>query len=203
VAPVFRTAALATGIFGLGQMMAGGSDRLFLYFTTQTNVFVLLMWLCELVLAGVSRVRGRRIDLPMPVKTAVTMYIVITMVVYWAILGGTFTMNGTLGSANIILHAVVPLAAVLDWLVFGRHGRVRWKHTPCFLCYPLAYMIFTFVRAAAAAEGEAFYPYPFMDVTARGVPTVAVTMVIMGIAFWLLGALFKGFDGLLSRKQAG
>ena len=108
-------------------------------------------------------------------------------------------MNGTHGAANIILHAVVPVAALPDWIFLREHGSLRIGHTPCFLAYPFAYMLFIFIRAPFVEAGMRKYPYPFMDVAQRGVPTVAGTMVVMAAGFYLPGLLFKGVDSLLKR----
>ena len=77
---------------------------------------------------------------------ALTLYITITMVCYWALLSWqSFSMAGVKISqlqmklSHFILHTAVPIFALVDWMLFLPHGRVRPRAAVYFLAYPIAY----------------------------------------------------------------
>jgi hypothetical protein len=170
------------------------------YFTIQTNIGYG-------VFAGWFAIRAWRGDLRTPpvLKGAVTLYIVITGLVYHLVLANPaspFAMTGVHRTpaeaiGNQLLHTVVPLMAVLDWLIFDARRRYRWAHALWWLAYPLGYLGFALVRGLIVDS----YPYPFIDVNDLGYRGVAITSVIFAVAFWLLGLLFVAGDRLPGRRD--
>ena len=87
---------------------------------------------------------------------------------------------------------MVPLLAVLGWLIFGPRGltsrRVAWLS----LLFPACWMAFTLIRGAVIH----LYPYPFIDVSVIGYGKAILN------AFWfalLLLGLAAGATALDSR----
>ena len=97
---------------------------------------------------------------------------------------------------NQLLHTVVPLLAVLDWLLFDIRGRYRWRYAAYWLAFPLAYLGFALLRGLVVHR----YPYPFIDVRDLGYPGVAVSAVVFAVAFWVLGLVFVVIDRALSGR---
>lgn len=95
-----------------------------------------------------------------------------------------------------LLHTVVPLAFVLDWLVFSRKGRFRFRDVPVWIVYPLVYLVATLL---VAAYYDGFYPYPFMDAATYGYALVAKNSALLLVAFGALGVAYVGMDKLLAR----
>ena len=98
-------------------------------------------------------------------------------------------------AANYIVHGVVPLFAIIDWLIFLPHGRTTRNAAFAWLLYPLVYAIYIFVRAEVGAPlyGTTRYPYPFIDVDIIGA-WVAAVVPVMAAAFYGLGRLFVFVD---------
>jgi hypothetical protein len=131
-------------------------------------------------------------------KGAVTLYVAITGLVYHLVLtnqASGFAMAQpdralpeTIG--NQLLHTVVPLLAVLDWLVFDERGRFRWRYALYWLAFPLGYLAFALLRGLVVDK----YPYPFIDVNDLGYGGVSISSVGFAVAFWLLGLAFVAID---------
>ena len=140
-----------------------------------------------------------------------TLYITMTLVVYWAMLawqnfdmgGGDSARVALTNAANYTVHAVVPVLAVLDWMLFMPHGRLRAVHAVEWLVYPALYAVFIFIRAEAAPPfyGTTRYPYPFIDADILG-GWVALIVIAMAVGFYALGRLFVFLEGKLAVKTA-
>ena len=201
---IMRTVRLITAALALAGILltaAGPAKLLGLlpYFTIQSSL------LYGGYVAWISRRAGTETD---PVrKGAVTLYVAITGLVYHLVLDNPHSgfaapaVDRVLIDAigNQLLHTVVPLLAVLDWLVFDARGRFRWRYAGYWLAYPLAYLAFALVRGAIVDE----YPYPFLDVDELGYRGVTITALVFAVAFWLLGLLFVLIDRLPRRLRGG
>ena len=156
---LWRLAGLIIGSYGLILMFRASSVKQQLcYFTNQSNLFVLLLF-AGLSVQTVVQIRRDGIHGPVPhagcgLHLALTLYITITMVCYWALLSWqNFSMAGVKISqfqmqlSNFILHTVVPIFALVDWILFLPHGRVRPVGAVYFLTYPVAYSVFIILRA--------------------------------------------------------
>jgi hypothetical protein len=190
-----RLCTFAAMVAGVALEASGPSTLIGLlpYFTIQSNI-------AYGIYAAWTAARARRGDLETsaPVKGAVTLYVAITGLVYHLVLANPasafyagpthFTPAEAVG--NQLLHTVVPLLAVLDWLVFDRRRRHYWRYALYWLAGPLAYLGFAVVRGLI----EHTYPYPFLDVNDLGYGGLAVSAAGFAVAFWVLGLLFVLFD---------
>jgi hypothetical protein len=95
-----------------------------------------------------------------------------------------------------VLHTIVPLGFVVDWLVFAPKGGFRLKDVPVWVAYPLAYLAVNLVTA----RFDGFYPYGFMDASELGYGGVALNTVLLLAVFCLLGAVYVGVDRVLARR---
>jgi hypothetical protein len=131
---------------------------------------------------------------PAELKGAVTLYIVITGLI-WHFLrmrGASpfehLSLNGH-GLGNFLLHYVTPVMAVIDWLFFDRiTPRLKWAVALMWLVYPMAYLTFALVRGALLPpDAWKRYPYPFLDVDRFGYGGVALMALALAVCFVLLG----------------
>lgn len=176
----------------------------FLYYTIQSNLICLAYFAYAAIKCareiGRTGIHGCVAYSP-AVKGTVTMGIVVTLLIYWFVLvGANFSMvpNATTAS-NLTVHLIVPLMAVADWLLFDEKGSIRPTDPVKWLALPLYYMIFAQVAALLGAvyrEG-ARYPYFFIDPDLVGWAGVAVNVVLVGVAFLVLGYLAFALDRLL------
>lgn len=213
LALVLRIAGTALGIFGLAVMLTASSPGLQLsYYTIQTNIFSVALFFVLSVASAVqikrSGAHGDVVCAKPSFQLALTFYITITFAVYWSMLSWqNFSMGNDrtrvilMTAANYIVHGVVPLLAIADWLLFMPHGGVRRKRAAAWLIYPAVYAVFIFVRAEIGPPfyGTTRYPYPFIDVDVIG-GWVAAVVVAMAVAFFALGLLYIFLDERLAKK---
>jgi hypothetical protein len=157
------------------------------YFTIQSNIAFGLFagW------AAGQAWRNGDVQVRPAVKGALTLYVTITGLVYHLVLtnpASGFAVGDVQRSVpeaigNQLLHTVVPLLAVLDFLLFDERRRYRWRYAAYWLVFPLGYQVFVVLRGLVVGR----YPYPFNDVAAIGYDGLAVATVVFGLAFWVLG----------------
>lgn len=176
-------------------LIAHGQKDQVVYFTNQSNVYLGIV----AALAGWRLWSGRR-ELPAPVLTSAILFICITGLVYNVVLAPTAgPKHGYAAFSNAVLHVATPLLGLLGWLVFTRHGSLRYVHALLWLIYPLGYFAFAIVRGLFVTSGALRYPYPFLDVVELGYAGVAVNAVTYATLFFLLGATLVTADRLLGR----
>jgi hypothetical protein len=106
------------------------------------------------------------------------------------------------GVSMFLLHVLVPIGTVLDYLVFGEKG--RWsKYAPLWwLLPPYAYFAFILVTAARMpADAAGRFPYPFLDYTRLGAGRVALIAAILTALYLALGCFFRRLDAKLAEPK--
>ncbi|MBP1302290.1 Pr6Pr family membrane protein [Curtobacterium sp. 1310] len=157
------------------------------YFTIQSNLIVAVAFALTLVAAA----RRQRSNLLLTgFRGAATVYIATTGVVYNTLLVGASVSN-TVPWSNDVLHKVVPLYAVLDWLVFSDRARLLLRHVWWFLVYPAVWLVVVLVRGAT----DGWVPYPFLD-PAQGYGVVALYCLGVAVFIGLMGILVVGMSRL-------
>ncbi|MFJ4007170.1 Pr6Pr family membrane protein [Streptomyces sp. NPDC090023] len=206
VAPVRRplaaayrllTALLAGAGVALEVYLAGPAHALS-YFSVQSTVL-----LAVVMLVSASRSWRPRRALPAALTGAVLLYVVISALVYHLLLAHTtppFSMTGATApparwhaqwAALQVLHTVIPLAAVLDWLLLTPASRMHLRQAAAWLLFPLAYLIFTLTRAIFVPARPL---YPFLDVTAHGYRHTLANALLLGLAIYALALLLVTLD---------
>jgi hypothetical protein len=151
-------------------------------FTYQANVLAAAYYLGSLA--------WPRADARVGVRGAVVLYVLIAGVIWNLFLTG-HSMGYT--PANMLLHVVVPVLALTDWLLVGRgQARVRWWQPMVWLAYPAAYLA---LALAVLNHVGRRAPYYFLDPGTVG--TAAVVMNIFALA---CGALTLGYMLLLINR---
>src|SRR5690606_10433006 len=129
-------------------------------------------------IAQVSRLRQP----PAWLKGAVVVFLVITALVSFFVLepeaadAPALVLGLTSGT---IEHELNPLLAVVDFVLFEAHRRLRWRTAALWLLYLVAYATFTTVRAEILAEPH--YPYGFVDLGALGWAGFALNIAMYGV----------------------
>lgn len=194
LALIWRLLIVAACCAGLYSIFFGKpfSARSLCYFTTQSNIFVALLALVLLAgtLSQIKRTgrRGEVYHIAPWVQLGITFFVQITFLVYAAMLSSyTFSMGFEMAVSNILLHYVVPIMALADWLIFMPHGRVNYRHAALWLIYPAAYVVFCFIRAELGPPffDGARFPYFFMDADKLGLNLL-----------WIAPAFFAAYFGL-------
>jgi hypothetical protein len=123
-----------------------------------------------------------RADARVGLRGAVVLYVVIAGVTWNLFLTG-YSMGYT--GANILLHVVVPVLAVTDWLLVGRgQGQVRWWQPVAWLVYPAAYLVLALVVLNNLGRRA---PYYFLDPESVGMATVVGNICVLAACVLALG----------------
>lgn len=141
-------------------------------------------------------------------KGAVTLCIFITFMIYNCVLiPQNFSLDRLpdfFNMPNIIVHYIVPVMMIGDWLIFD--NKRIWKRYDPFIWLSLPVAYFTFVTLRAQIGGiipgtNSRYPYPFMDADFLGWSNYILVFFILATAFLILGYLLFFVDRLLGKKN--
>jgi hypothetical protein len=147
----------------------------FSFFTIQSNILAV----CALFLL-VATPRNRRTPLFDGARSAAVLYIAITGVVFALLLAGLQEeLQTTTPWVDVVVHKVLPVAVVLDWVVDPPRNRLPWWTVLAWLAYPAAWLAYTLVRG----EIVDWYPYPFVDVSAHGYAGVLGRSLVLTVGF--------------------
>ncbi len=124
--------------------------------------------------------------------------ITVTGVVYSSLLRGVVDLHGAAAVTNALLHYVAPVLTVLGWLVFGPRPRITERTLVVSMTWPVAYVVWAFVHGAWSR----WYPYPFVDVTKLGYPTVIRNGIGLVVFLVGVGALYRWLDQHLPPRFA-
>jgi len=95
--------------------------------------------------------------------------------------------------ANLLLHVVVPVLALTDWLLVGRdQAQDRWWQPVAWLTYPAAYLALALVVLNNVGRRA---PYYFLDPGAVGTASVVVNVCVLAG-----GALTLGYTLLVINR---
>jgi hypothetical protein len=157
------------------------------YFTIQSNILIALAFAITLVAAA----RRRRGDLRVSLfRGASTVYIATTGIVYNTLLVNVDVQTSVQWS-NDVLHKVLPVYAVLDWLLFSDRAKLLLRHVWWFLLYPAVWLVVILIRGAT----DGWVPYPFLDPD-LGYGVVALYCLGVAVSIALLGVLVIGMSRL-------
>jgi hypothetical protein len=207
MAIVFRMAAGLLGWFALalkyGLVMAGDFDtgaitrtiNFFSYFTILTNILVALTLTLPIITP--QSAFGQFFSRP-TVRTAIATYIIIVMAVVYFILRHLTNLTGWDLVADVILHYVMPILFVIDWLFFVPKESLKPKDTPVWLAFPIVYLIWTFIRGAYSG----FYPYPFLNSGELGIARVLMNEAGLLVIFLILGLSLVTGGRLLDKMRS-
>ncbi len=194
VSPAFKAAMVGLVAYGVTDSF---TDPLKLvnplrYFTIQSSIALglLMLYLCVLELRGV-RVPSRLETL---LRGCVLLASSVTGIVFHVLLAPELPR---VEFPSHVLHTILPIAAVLEWLLFERKGVFRYRHIAVWLAYPLAYLSANLV----AALFDGFYPYGFMDAAQLGYGGVGLYTLVLIAVFAALGAAYVAVDRLLGRRR--
>ncbi len=169
-----------------------------IFYTIQSNVLCFIFF--SLLLAkNIFDIKnkghkGTTIFLP-HFKGAVTMAIAVTFIIYHFILAPQFLLASSdynlFSWQNTLVHYFVPIAVILDWIIFDEKSSYRWFDPILWLVIPITYFLFILVRARLGGVIEivkSVYPYFFIDVDVLG-----WKIVLKNASAFILGFLVLGY----------
>ncbi len=160
----------------------------YLYFTVISNSGTAIIFTIFAILRIAEGIKGKQI-IPKSLFTLKFMFtaaMTLTLTVA-AILLAPFKDNAYLFSMkNLSLHIIAPLLMALDFLMFDRRFKYKWKTAFLGFVLPLLYLIITLlisIKGITYSNGTNF-PYYFLDYRTLGWFRLSGGMP--GVAWWIL-----------------
>ncbi|MFF2082297.1 Pr6Pr family membrane protein [Nocardia sp. NPDC058176] len=156
------------------------------YFTIESNILAVGV----LLVGGLFAPQSRGWQL---VRGAVTLYMLITMVVYAVLLANIDVMLNDKW-INDVMHRYLPLVLVLDWALIAMPRRLR--PSPAligqWLIFPLLYGVYSLIRGPLVD----WYPYPFIDPRQQGYLSMGIGLVVLTLVFAVLAVAMASLGDL-------
>lgn len=156
----------------------------FSYFTIETNILVAAV----LILSAIATARGKNEKLALW-RGVATLAILVVGLGFSLLLAGLENTEFTaVPWDNMVLHYIMPVAVLLDWLIDRPKRQILLGQALLWLLFPLAYVVYSLVRGPIVG----WYPYPFLDPGHSGYPKVlAVVTGLMILSLILAWAVAK------------
>jgi len=127
-----------------------------------------------------------------PIKAITITGIVYNFVLYkiyldWNTVGYTYSRT--------ILHLIMPVGFILDWLLFDEHRRMLWRDLFIWLSYPIIYAFCSIFMSFRYNDSLYF----FFDIQ-NGFQTMLKWLAILFFSLLLTGCLYICVDRHLGRK---
>lgn len=155
------------------------------FFTIQSNLFAIavLLW-------AALWTPSESWDL---IRGAAVLYLSITGVVYGVLLAGyQEELQTTIPWVDTVLHKVMPLVMVADWIIDPPAAPLTFRRAIVWLLYPLAYVAYSLLRGPLVK----WYPYPFLD---PAQPGGYATVAVYGVGIFLAAMLFTWLVVIIGR----
>ena len=208
---VWKVILLAAGAWGLldGAGILEGAYRPGFphMFTNLSNLFAWGYFACAVVWLIVRRDDPEAVTFAPQVKYTCTISLLVTMIIGHFMLSDALFQDGQLVMHLVVLHYVVPIMTILDWLLFDKKGEMPVWGPIAWLSFVLLYLAFVMIAVGVfgvymgggTTADISSYPYTFLDPAISGVGGVVAFCVGMIAAFAALGYAIFGIDRLLGK----
>lgn len=185
---VFCVLGVASTATGEGYM----AQKLFLYFTVQSNIWIAVISLIFLI---IDIIKLKKPNLQIPnilylIKFMFTVAITLTFLVFSVMLTPTLIVQGTgwylRTLENICLHNIVPILAIIDFCLYDYKFVTKKSTFVWGITMPLYYLCFALISSFSGADfGDgAKVPYFFLDYQANGWFNLGNGK--FGVIYWLI-----------------
>lgn len=213
---IFQSFFCAFGIIGiiasLGIFDMTWRWDFYIHFTNLSNYLCVGIMLAELVQTAQKKDNSYVSTLPL-LKFISCLGILLTFLVFNILLAGEPTRNPALNFKinSVLLHIVLPIMYIADWILFYEHKKVKWNWPIISAIFPLAYTIFIFLHAWAykfdatilnyTKTGSFIYPYFFLNLETLGIAGVLKWVAILAVGFIVFGYIFYGIAKILQKHE--
>jgi hypothetical protein len=167
----------------------------FSYFTILSNVFAAFV----LIIGALYLLRGRKPSHQEDmIRNAAVLYMAVTGIVYAVLLSGQ-NLGLLLPWVNDILHKLMPVVVVADWLYQPARTKLKLKQSLLLLVFPVIFLAYSLIRGPIVG----WYPYLFLNpAKAGGYGGVALYSAGILVLFFILSWLFMYTGNKLKRNVA-
>lgn len=150
------------------------------YFTIQSNIITMVA-----VFASAYFIFARKAQPSWVVflRAIATTVIVLVGLVYNTLLSGA-SLAGSfdLRWSSDVLHVIIPIYALLDWVLFADRMKLAYNKLWLVLIYPIVWLVVILIRGAT----DGWVPYPFLD-PATGYGTVTIYCIAISVITTIFG----------------
>ena len=198
-------AVIGTGVLfnSIGLYQLRYNPTFVYYFTNISNVALVIYYWIAIIQAHKTQISTQKPWHPILKHTLMLGITVTGLVAYFLLNQGGVFENGVFHFNNFVLHDLIPICAVLDWLLFDEKPTMSYKEPLIWPLYPLAYFAYIVVLVACfgvSVKENTRWPYGFMDFDTLGVPTVLLIIGILIMVFVALGYLYVFIDKKFGKK---
>ena len=171
--------AIAVQLISLSSQGTLNPVNYFSYFTIDSNLIA-----TGVLIAGAlnrDSASTPRLDLA---RGGAVVYMSITGIVFTLLLSNT-DVDTAIPWVNSVVHELMPLVMLADWLVSPPGVRLQVRQGLLWLSFPLVWIVYTLIRGAIVNK----YPYPFLDPANGGYAGVTVYCVAILVAMLVVSAL--------------
>jgi cytochrome c biogenesis protein CcdA len=162
------------------------ASNFFSFFTIESNLLTVFVLLVGAVLA----LRGHETSAGWELfRGAVAAYMTTTFIVYAALLSGLpDNLDLTEPWINYVLHTLMPIVIVLDWVFSPPQHRFTIRQALVWMVFPLAYCVYSLIRGPIVE----WYPYPFLNPDAAGgypgviAYSIGIAVLFVGIVWFVV-----------------
>lgn len=129
------------------------------YYTLQTNLIVAIVALLNAVFSVKTAKSQITAGLLRIITGGSVLWITVTMTICHLLLSDHYRPRGQALFANNLLHYVIPLLAIIFWLIFEEGKSYRFFYPLLWAVYPLSYAVVSVIRGAITG----FFPYWFLN----------------------------------------
>ena len=168
----------------------------FSYFTNLSNIFAAVVFIIGAIYLLTYREPTPRDDV---IRGAAAVAMAVVGVVFSLLL-----RNEDLGTllpwVNFVLHYLMPVVVVVEWLVQPPKSHISFRQTLYWLIYPLLYVVYSLIRGAIVG----FYAYPFLNpAKIGGYGVVALYCVGIFVLFLVFSLVLQWLGNRLPRLVKG
>jgi hypothetical protein len=179
--------SVVTAVHATGGRFPNGVERAFntfAFFTIQSN----------LIVGVTSLLLALKTDRPSTAFRTLRLIgvvaITVTGLVYHVALAHLLDLDSWDLVGDQLVHTVVPVLAVVGWLLFGPRRSTTGRIAALSVLFPFAWLAFTLIRGAVVH----WYPYPFVDVTTLGYGKAVLNCLWVALLLFGLSAGFTAVD---------
>ncbi|PEB79249.1 hypothetical protein COM95_22195 [Bacillus cereus] len=176
--------ALITQFVTRAQVKPFNPVNFFSFFTIESNILVaVILLLNSLGIATFGRSEQFGV-----LRGAATVYILTTGLIYFLLLRGLEeSLQTAIPWVNTVLHYIMPLAMILDWVINPPTKTITWKQAASWLVFPLLYVVYSLIRGPFVN----WYPYPFLDPRIGGYGRVLLYSIGIAVVIGAICGLVK------------
>jgi len=186
--------AVITEISVIAERGVFNAANFFSFFTIESNLFAAIV----LVAGAFAVYAGKKSRWLDYFRGAATFFMVVTGVVFAILLSG---LEGVALTAvpwdNTVLHYIMPIAMVIDWIMDPPARRFRYRQVLAWLIFPVIYLGYSLVRGPIVN----WYPYPFLNPANGGYGQILVTSLIILVGGFVMVYLVSRVGNVAKKKK--